>query len=535
MTSKLLVVTVCLALFAIAEAHGDRKGFKRYIAYKRNINFFTAWQTCRLMGGHLASIESADENARVVDAIKAVGNINKDWFIGGTDIGIEGRFVWIGTNKEITSSTYRNWNNGEPNNSGGNEDCTAMGTKWNDIGCYSDVEGFVMNTGWIVLAIVAIAASTLPTTLALRYTVHTTKVSFYEAWTQCISNGGRLAAPETAQQNDAIWNAIKKAGASGSHWLAGTDNGFEGSWIWITSGVPVGIVNGYQNWDLGEPNNALNGENCLILGYNGTPMWYDAGCDVLYNYTMALKVWFLTLCLALFAFEVNGYKRYVAYNHVSSNFFAAWQTCRQYGGHLASIESAAENARVEAAIKAVGSISSTWLIGGTDIGIEGRFVWIGLNKEITSTAYKNWGTGKPSTSGNTDCMTMGGTTGYKTYVAYKRTVEWFTAWQMCRLYGGYLAAIETAEENALAAQAIRDAGSLAKQWFIGATDIGIEGRFVWIGLHKELKYTNWATGEPNNGVKEDCMAMGGATARSKWSDVTCDLAVDGFVCAFNVQ
>uniref|UniRef100_A0A182NPC8 C-type lectin domain-containing protein n=1 Tax=Anopheles dirus TaxID=7168 RepID=A0A182NPC8_9DIPT len=260
MASKILVLTLCLALFAI-EAHG----FKRYVGYRRNLNYFAAWQACRLMGGSLASIESADENGRVVDAIKAAGNFASHWLIGGTDIGIEGRFVWIGINKELTSSMYTNWATGEPSDTNGSKDC-------------------IMNTELILLAIVAVAASTLPATVAHRYSVHSTKVEFFEAWTQCIIKGGRLATPDTAQENEAISSAIKKAGSTGSHWLAGTDIGIENSWIWITTNVPVGIDNGYLNWASGEPNNSQGKENCVVMSSDGTAKWNDVGCDALNNY-----------------------------------------------------------------------------------------------------------------------------------------------------------------------------------------------------------------------------------------------------------
>uniref|UniRef100_A0A182Q365 C-type lectin domain-containing protein n=1 Tax=Anopheles farauti TaxID=69004 RepID=A0A182Q365_9DIPT len=107
---------------------GVHDGYKNYVAYKQaNISYFGAWQTCRLYGGHLASIESADENARVVATIKAAGNSAKEWYIGLTDMGIEGRFIWIGLNKELNSMSYNNWNTGEPNNVG-NEDCTVIGS-----------------------------------------------------------------------------------------------------------------------------------------------------------------------------------------------------------------------------------------------------------------------------------------------------------------------------------------------------------------------------------------------------------------------
>uniref|UniRef100_A0A182QJS9 C-type lectin domain-containing protein n=1 Tax=Anopheles farauti TaxID=69004 RepID=A0A182QJS9_9DIPT len=126
---------------------------------------------------------------------------------------------------------------------------------------------------------------------------------------------------------------------------------------------------------------------------------------------MVSNILVLTICLAFFAIEAHGFKKYVAYNHIRRNFFTAWQTCRLYGGHLASIESAEENARVETAINAAGSINSNWFIGGTTIGIKGRYVWIGLNKEITSSSYQNWISGKPNTRLSNRCMIMGGAGG----------------------------------------------------------------------------------------------------------------------------
>uniref|UniRef100_A0A182QDF9 C-type lectin domain-containing protein n=1 Tax=Anopheles farauti TaxID=69004 RepID=A0A182QDF9_9DIPT len=145
-----------------------------------------------------------------------------------------------------------------------------------------------MNTAVIVLAVVALAASNLPTIHALRYSVHTTKVTFYEALVQCSDKGGLLASPETPTQNEQIWKAIKTAGTVGTYWIAGSDAGLEGSWIWVTSNRPVGSLNGYVNWDANEPNNAWPGpptavENCLSI-FDGKPKWNDVPCDKLYNY-----------------------------------------------------------------------------------------------------------------------------------------------------------------------------------------------------------------------------------------------------------
>ncbi|XP_035890602.1 perlucin-like protein [Anopheles stephensi] len=139
MALKYLCLVLCVTFFAM-EVHGRNE----YVAYKRAINFYEAFQQCRLYGGHLASIESADENARVVTAVKAAGDFSKDWLIGATDLGNEGTFIWTGVNRK---ATYLNFNGGEPSNNDGSEHCVAIGStagsKWNDVPCNAKVEGFV--------------------------------------------------------------------------------------------------------------------------------------------------------------------------------------------------------------------------------------------------------------------------------------------------------------------------------------------------------------------------------------------------------
>ena len=49
--------------------------------------------------------------------------------------------------------------------------------------------------------------------------------------------------------------------------------GHEGQFVWLSTGRPV---NAYTNWKLGEPNNANNNENCLIMSIDGK--WSDEQC-----------------------------------------------------------------------------------------------------------------------------------------------------------------------------------------------------------------------------------------------------------------
>ena len=62
--------------------------------------------------------------------------------------------------------------------------------------------------------------------------------------------------------------------------------------------------------------------------------------------------------------------------------------------------------------------------------------------------------------------------------------------------------------------------------FIGASDRAIEGTFVWDD-GTPLGFTNWHTGEPNNGgsgatYQEDCVIIAGARIGAQWDDRPCD-------------
>lgn len=59
------------------------------------------------------------------------------FWLGGTDVQIEGEWVWTGNVQAMGS--YKNWAPGEPNNANGNEHCLEMDMggqyQWNDNNC----------------------------------------------------------------------------------------------------------------------------------------------------------------------------------------------------------------------------------------------------------------------------------------------------------------------------------------------------------------------------------------------------------------
>ena len=84
---------------------------------------------CLAWGGDLATLTSLEENTLMYSTRTAGVNC----WIGLNDLDNENAFVWA----DGSSSTYRNWYSGEPNDVEGNEDCVHIyGTEyWNDLSC----------------------------------------------------------------------------------------------------------------------------------------------------------------------------------------------------------------------------------------------------------------------------------------------------------------------------------------------------------------------------------------------------------------
>jgi len=83
----------------------------------------TNWTTSELwaqqLGGHLVTIDTANEENWVYDTFTAYGTLNRDLWTGLNDTNVPGTFIWSGGS---TNVAYTNWTPGQPLDCGGKSD-----------------------------------------------------------------------------------------------------------------------------------------------------------------------------------------------------------------------------------------------------------------------------------------------------------------------------------------------------------------------------------------------------------------------------
>ena len=121
-------------LFAAPCDDGDERSFDEtsghcYLRFNGNVTWPAALAACEAINAHLVVFESAAEEAFVT----MISN-NDDRWIGLTDSALENTFVWV-TDEPMV---YINWDDGEPNDGAGGEDCAIYAgdsDSWDDREC----------------------------------------------------------------------------------------------------------------------------------------------------------------------------------------------------------------------------------------------------------------------------------------------------------------------------------------------------------------------------------------------------------------
>ena len=110
---------------------GDNDG-KNFFISNETYSGASAFADAVARGGFVATVNNASLNSFLANALSSNGISNAH--IGYSDAASEGSFVW----QDGSSSTYTNWQSGEPSNTNGIEDYVAIsaGGSWNDVGAF---------------------------------------------------------------------------------------------------------------------------------------------------------------------------------------------------------------------------------------------------------------------------------------------------------------------------------------------------------------------------------------------------------------
>jgi hypothetical protein len=203
----------------------------------------------------------------------------------------QGTWVWVGDGSPVL---YRNFKNGEPNNSGGSEDCAEINYgiigEWNDRPCadpaYSvceirqsapsrrleALESSSSSSSAAASSEVASASSgrALQAESAVtQYEYVSTSLTWQEAQANCVRLGGWLVTISSAEENA----AVLALSSTGYRWIGLHDTISESHFQWVEDGsLPL-----YTNWNPGEPNNSGGDEDCTHMYNNG--QWNDRTCS----------------------------------------------------------------------------------------------------------------------------------------------------------------------------------------------------------------------------------------------------------------
>lgn len=221
-----------------------------------------------------------------------------------------------------------------------------------------------------------------------RYKIYYDTLTWEEAKAACEAKGGHLATITSEKEQYLLELSNDK---NQNLWIGGYKNA-DGQWCWVT-GEPWE----YENWGDGEPNNSSNvveGENCVAMW---PEKWNDLANGNIYEQSGYICEWEATNDES--AVEEDGYAGHVYefYTLPESEWESGpitWEQaerrCEWKGGHLAVIESQAENDYLYAAMKQKGYENACF--GYSDKETEGSWKWV----NGVQSSYINWHSGEPN-------------------------------------------------------------------------------------------------------------------------------------------
>jgi len=282
---------------------------------KTNLTWAEAQVECESMDGFLVEIHGEKEQEFLKSQIKFLETLigRHSYWIGATDFGKEGDWIWIASRQPVT---YSSWDANRPNQEAPNQDdcvlldCWKSNSQcdWRDYSCnkgtfhdYSTsficqkyeetIESTTGNpTTETTVTTTASASTTSKVSCPMSFnstggswTLINESCYLYERYfvgrdkaiTFCESKGGKMIEINSKEESDIILAYKDLLGINYDFWLGINKMGTK--WEWL-SGDPLD----WTNWEEGEPNDDV--DCASVNGYDYTDdfhesfKWYDYYC-----------------------------------------------------------------------------------------------------------------------------------------------------------------------------------------------------------------------------------------------------------------
>jgi hypothetical protein len=246
-----------------------------YTKYTNSLPMQDAETACTVLGGHLASIHTPEQQ-QAVGAVGAAGSwigLHDRRFEGGcTGQNDNPGFIWT----DATPTDFLTWGGGEPNDwqDGARNRCRGMvgedcahvrgDNNWNDAGCGGARAYICQDCG----------GGTVPIPGPTSYAKIDSAGGMLDAEGLCASSGGHLASIHSDEDKDAV-AALSPNGAWIGFRASSVTCSVDGGFVWTD-----GTASDYSSWGGGEPNDwqdyDCEHEGCSHV--RGDNNWNDAGC-----------------------------------------------------------------------------------------------------------------------------------------------------------------------------------------------------------------------------------------------------------------
>ncbi|KAL3883520.1 hypothetical protein ACJMK2_029776 [Sinanodonta woodiana] len=92
---------------------------------------------CNTLGGYLAEVQDGAEASFLENQVNLLQSTDTQFWIGGSDVLVEGEWVWMTSKTRIDPQVLHWGGPGRPSNTDNNENCLTIAARseWNDAPC----------------------------------------------------------------------------------------------------------------------------------------------------------------------------------------------------------------------------------------------------------------------------------------------------------------------------------------------------------------------------------------------------------------